>query len=360
MKIAIGYDLKTNSWGGGNQFATSLAFDARLRGYEITFDLKDKDIDLILLTDPRSFNKGVSFGSLEILFYLLFKNKNAIVVHRINECDERKNTKHMNRFLRWSNYCADFTVFIATWLKDLDIYQKDTKSCVILNGGDSKFFNHLNNSSWDGKSPLKIVTHHWSPNYMKGFDVYKNIDNLLTNIDWGRKIEFTYIGNLPKGFKFKKTKHLKPISGKELGIELSKHHIYLSASINEPAGMHHIEGALCGLPIIYRESGALPEYCMNYGIPFKNCNYLPALNEMFLKYSELKRKIYCYPFTSKKMTDEYLSLFSELVFKRAEIIKNRNLFKNPYLLIKNFLFLFLQLKNVVKFLNNTFLKRILK
>ena len=31
-----------NAWGGGNQFATSLAFDAKLRGYEITFDLKDK------------------------------------------------------------------------------------------------------------------------------------------------------------------------------------------------------------------------------------------------------------------------------------------------------------------------------
>ena len=109
-----------------------------------------------------------------------------------------------------------------------------------------------------------------------------------------------------------KTQHLKPISGKELGIELSKHHIYLSASINEPAGMHHIEGALCGLPIIYRESGALPEYCMNYGISFKNSNYLPALNAMFFKYSELKRKIYFYPFTSKKMTDEYLTLFSKL------------------------------------------------
>ena len=41
---------------------------------------------------------------------------------------------------------------------------------------------------------------------MKGFDVYKDIDNLMTNIDWERKIEFTYIGNLPKGFKFQKTK----------------------------------------------------------------------------------------------------------------------------------------------------------
>ena len=28
LKIAIGYDLKPNSWGGGNQFANSLANEA--------------------------------------------------------------------------------------------------------------------------------------------------------------------------------------------------------------------------------------------------------------------------------------------------------------------------------------------
>ena len=32
--------------------------------------------------------------------------------------------------------------------------------------------------------------------------------------------------------------------------------------------MHHIEGALSGLPLIFRKSGALPEYCSDYGIEF--------------------------------------------------------------------------------------------
>ena len=80
------------------------------------------------MTDPRSYNDEITFGSFEIIRYLLFVNKKAIVVHRINECDERKNTKHMNRFLRWSNYCADYTVFIASWLKDLNLYLKDTQT----------------------------------------------------------------------------------------------------------------------------------------------------------------------------------------------------------------------------------------
>ena len=69
MKIAIGYELKESSWGGGNQFANSLVKASREKGFEVSFDLKEKDIDIILLTDPRSYTKTVSFGSFEIIFY---------------------------------------------------------------------------------------------------------------------------------------------------------------------------------------------------------------------------------------------------------------------------------------------------
>ena len=123
LKIAIGYHLKPNSWGGGNQFAHSLTKEARARGYEITFKLKDKDIDLILLTDPRSFNDGITFGPFQILKYIIF-NKKTIVVHRINECDERKNTFHMNKLLKCANYFSDHTVFISNYLKSLIFIKK--------------------------------------------------------------------------------------------------------------------------------------------------------------------------------------------------------------------------------------------
>ena len=32
--------------------------------------------------------------------------------------------------------------------------------------------------------------------------------------------------------------------------------------------MHHIEAVLSGLPVIYKNSGALPEYCKNFGVSF--------------------------------------------------------------------------------------------
>ncbi|MBO8230531.1 hypothetical protein CU313_06805 [Prochlorococcus marinus str. MU1404] len=349
MKIAIGFDIKEKSWGGGNQFAKSLVQASSYLGHQVTHDLKDEDIDIILLTDPRSYNSDITFGSLDILRYLFFRNKNAIVIHRINECDERKNTLHMNKFLKLSNYCADFTIYISSWLKNLDLCQKDKPSKVILNGADKKVFKNYTNNFWDGSTPLKIVTHHWSPNKMKGFDVYKKLDRLLSSPKWRKLIEFSYIGNLPKGFRFKNAKHINPINGEQLGKELSNNHIYISASINEPAGMHHIEGILCGLPIIYRVSGALPEYCENYGISFENQDFLPALKKMLKNYTKYKKNIIKYPHNSEKMSKEYLSLFSELLNNRQQIIKKRFLFKNPFLLIANLIFLILRVRNIVRF-----------
>ena len=42
--------------------------------------------------------------------------------------------------------------------------------------------------------------------------------------------------------------------------------------------MHHIEGILSGLPIIYRNSGALPEYCGDlWNCISRSRNFLPAL-----------------------------------------------------------------------------------
>ena len=45
---------------------------------------------------------------------------------------------------------------------------------------------------------VKLVTHHWSSNWNKGFDTYKRIDELINDEYWSNKIEFTYIGNVPK------------------------------------------------------------------------------------------------------------------------------------------------------------------
>ena len=60
-------------------------------------ELKDKDIDIIVIIDPRIRNPNIPFSTGSILRYLIFKNFSSIVLHRINECDERKNWKNFKK-----------------------------------------------------------------------------------------------------------------------------------------------------------------------------------------------------------------------------------------------------------------------
>ena len=335
MKVAIGFHLQRGPWGGGNQFAHVLSDKLMKRGDSVRFDLSDSDIDIILLTDPRAHSPSVSFGAGAVLRYLTTRNPRALVIHRINECDERKGTKNMNQLLKRSNYCADHTVFIASWLKNLDLWGKHSSFSVILNGADKRIFDSSYHNRWNLKDPIKLVTHHWGGNRMKGFDIYEMLDTMLIETKWQGRVEFTYIGNLPSGFKFKNSRHIPPLNGDALARELASHHVYLTGSINEPAGMHHIEGAMCGLPLIYRRSGALPEYCDSFGIGFDGEDFPDALRRMIFSYDNLIARMSNYPHTAEKMCNEYIALFDSMVQKRERIMKERRVWRSPWLVLRN-------------------------
>lgn len=329
MKISIGYKIQDGPWGGGNNFVLSLSKYLQENDNKVINHLNDDDIDIILIIDPRRNNPAVTFSSRDIVRYLSKKNNLAIVVHRINECDERKNTKTMNMRLKLINYTSDHTVFIGSWLKDLNLWNPSlNKSSVILNGADKSIFNMNDKEPWNPNEKLRLVTHHWAGNKMKGFDVYSKIDEMLTTEKWNKKISFTYIGNLPNGFKFNKSFYYPPMQGKELADELKKHHVYITGSLNEPAGMHHIEGAMCGLPILYRNSGSLSEYCSSFGLEFTLGSLSSDINRIIANYDEYFLKIFKYPYHSKLMCDQYLKLFDDLHKNRESIIKRRFSRKN--------------------------------
>lgn len=100
--------------------------------------------------------------------------------------------------------------------------------------------------------------------------------------------------------------------------------------------MHHIEGALCGLPLIYRNSGALPEYCSGYGIKFEGPDdFEYALKRMCLGYDKWLRRIDNYPHTSDRMCKKYMELFNSLLERREEVLFKRELWRNPWTFMRN-------------------------
>ena len=119
MKVSIGSKIVEGPWGGGNLFVKNLSTYLIELGHEVIFDLSDSDIDLILLTDPRSRRESSStFNHKEINLYKKFINPNVSVVQRINECDERKNTKNINNFY----YNIDCFYF-GNYFNSLDLFQ---------------------------------------------------------------------------------------------------------------------------------------------------------------------------------------------------------------------------------------------
>ena len=142
MKVSIGTNIKDGPWGGGNLFAVNLKAYLLTNGHEVVHDLKHDDLDIILITEPRKTSESSAFTHIEVENYLRFQNSNALVVHRINECDERKNTKGLNQFLINSSDVADHTVFISNWLLELFIKQGFFKEqfSIIRNGADEKYF----------------------------------------------------------------------------------------------------------------------------------------------------------------------------------------------------------------------------
>jgi len=334
MKVAIGYRVQDGPWGGGNRFAKALAAGLEARGDRVVFDLVDPDIDLMVLTDPRSRSPNVSFGGGACLRYQR-RRPEALVVHRINECDERKGTTGMNRRLKRANHAADHTVFIATWLKELDLWRHGEWS-VVLNGADPELFRAEANVPWDRRAPLRLVTHHWGGNRLKGFDVYEAIDRLIATPTWKDKLAFTYVGNLPRDVSLKHARLVAPLDGEALAAELASHHVYVTASINEPAGMHHIEGALSGLPLIYRESGALPEYCRGFGEPFTDPQaFHHALGRMMQRYDTHKAAMPGYRHTTRRMVAGYLDVFDELLRRREELVAARAARRDPMAWLMN-------------------------
>ena len=101
---------------------------------------------MILLTEPRRYNHAASFNHIDIYKYIKYTNNQTIVVNRINECDQRKNTKGLNNYLINVSNIADHTIFISDWLKKLFINSgfEDRKNSVIRNGANNEFFNFNN------------------------------------------------------------------------------------------------------------------------------------------------------------------------------------------------------------------------
>ncbi len=320
MKISINARRISGPYGGGAAFTESFDRYMQSRGHQVYRRLVP-GLDAIVIA---VFQPGLKIGAYttdEIREYITL-NPNTAVVLRANTCDEQRGSDlGANRGIMQTSVFVDHVVFISNFLqthfrnKGLN---PGIPQSVILNGADASIFNPQGRADWQKGQKLKIVTHHWSANFMKGFDIYERLDQLLARKPYKDLFEFTIIGNIPLGVDFKNTTIMEPMDRPALGKELKKHHVYLTATRNEAAGMHHIEGMLSGLPVLYLKSGALPEYCGPYGIGFDLVDFEEKLMLMRDEFQNLRQRVLSCPYTSDAMVKAYGDLVEQLVQARKQ------------------------------------------
>ncbi len=313
LRLALGNEIKEGPWGGGNQFLSSFKTHLESKGAKVFFRLED-DLDVIILFNPR--RESGTFHHKDVKRYKKRFPK-ARVIHRINETDKAKNTRFIDRLRLEANKVADAVIFISEWVRDYYIskgFDQRIPSFVIRNGPDENIFNSRGYTPWQPNGSLRVVTHHWSDNPMKGIDIYQYFDRLLNDPWMKRLFNFTYIGRYPKGVQLQQTQCVPPLFGADLARELKKHHVYLTAARWESCGMHQLEGACCGLPVLYiDEGGGVVETCRDAGIKFTVETFPVSLFKMREEYPSLQPKLNAFPFNARLMCQEYENVIEKIL-----------------------------------------------
>ena len=112
-KILINRKPIAGPWGGGNNFVSAFVHYAQLAGHEIVYDLQD-DLDCFFAIDPRPDKQ--SPGLADVVNSA--KYSGIRIAQRINECDARKNTEHMDPMLLECSGFIHRGIFVSKWIAD--------------------------------------------------------------------------------------------------------------------------------------------------------------------------------------------------------------------------------------------------
>jgi len=296
LKIYFNRQPVTGPWGGGNKTLTAITDKMSELGHNVVYSLEE-NIDVIFCFDPRPNSQGVWYQNF--IDYKA-KNSNCKIIQRVGDIGTHSKPD-LTQLVVQTSQLSDFLIFPSDWARRAIGFKKKNYDIIPNRPVEGFYKNRDVNICIADK--VKIVTHHWSTNPMKGFHVYKALGDQIKK---GLKIngiecEFTYIGRYPEENRSSGINIIDPIDVQELAEELPKHHIYLTASLGEAGANHVLEALAVGLPVVYHEKGgSIPEYCLGHGLEYgDNLNELiDALSNIVKNYSHFKNKKY-----SSKMSD---------------------------------------------------------
>jgi len=301
MKVYFNRRPVAGPWGGGSKVLSSIIDECKRRNHDVFFEeeiYKDK-FDLLFCVDPRPTN-FVSYSDL-----LTHKKNNSRIIQRIGDLGTHGKPE-LFELVKKTSEISDALIFPSSWARDY--LDSKNKNSFIIHNAPLPQFNVSKDKNKSYESKIKLVSHHWSDNQNKGFEIYQKLDDYCRS---SNKFEFTYIGRKPNNVPF--LKHLPPQDVNGLVSELPKHHIYITASKLEAGANHVLEALACHLPVFYHSlGGSINEYCDGYGYQYDNFEELiykleNSTNSFKTLFNQMN-----YTRNSKQMAKEYVDFFERL------------------------------------------------
>ncbi len=296
------------AYGGGNisTYYINKYLSNDFSGYKLTYDLNDEIFpDIYLIIDPYPDKYHKKYGLIDVIKHRNKYNSNGKIMYRVNDCDktrpnQRKDRSREQIILKY-NLEIDYFVYNSQFIKD-NYYEKEqinTKPySVIYNGCDTKLFYPL--TGYKNSDKIKIVTHHWSNNMCKGYQLYYDLWLFCKE---SSVFEFVFIGNNVPDM-FSEVPKIGPYAHSELSEHLNDCDIYITDSIWDSCPNHIIEGLMCGLPMLYTDhEGGGRELC---NLP------LDSIGEKFTDFNSMIKGLY-------KIVYNY-------DYYKQNVLKHRNIF----------------------------------
>lgn len=302
MLIYLNREPVVGPWGGGNKTVDLLSKEIIKRGHTLVYNLNHENIDVLFCMDPRPNKYGEWYQHL--LNYKV-ANSRTKIVQRVGDVGGHGKPE-LTDLTKQTVKFSDSVVYISQWALD-QIGQEKTENVKVDNLGPLSIFHKFKRENKIEKK-VRICTHHWSNNEKKGFDIYEYIDQVL--MPQNERLNFTYIGRVPDGFKFHNVNYIPPCDTDALVDILPEHDFYITASRDETGGNHVVEALGCGLPVIFhQDGGGIVDYCSDYGLGYSSKEgLLPAINKMIDDYDRHKKNVMTYEKTLSDSVDLYIKM----------------------------------------------------
>lgn len=305
MKIHILFPFqKGPKGGGGNQFLKALQYRWQCLGvYED--DVEKADVIL--------FN---SHQSLKQVFRAKKKFPQKIFIHRIDGPlrTHRSKEAFLDKLIfKVNRFVADGTIWQSKWSQDKNksiFPYKGRYEKVIYNASNEQIFNKQGKSFFNKNNKIKIIAISWSDNFLKGFDIYKFLDE---NLDF-KKYQMIFVGRSP--IKFKNIAMIRPQDPQKVAEILKQNDIFISGSKIESCSNVLVEAISCGLPCLAFNSSSNTEIIGMGGELFS------SEKELLLKIDKIANNYFTYQknlpaFSLNKTAKDYFD-FAKQTFNDSQ------------------------------------------